>query len=425
MNDSTAKHAKRGPQPLSPNGVDKALAREDHLRHTAQRRAPGSRGHTEWLKREADRIGRARRKHLRRLGLPALMGEIVRWRLKAVRYYAHWRQYGSEAAAAQRCAAKFQVSAATVRRWARLYRDGNLAALLPKRPGPQSAAQQISWQTEQLVVALRRLYGWNEKRLAAELRQRGLASISHTSVGRIFRRYHLATRTYHSLAKCDGIPKRRYEKAMPDQQWHIDFAETTLADGTRISFVVLLDDHSRFCLCCRTVPDLTVDSAIAVVEEAFHTFGRPQEVVTDNGRAFVSVYVGIPTQFGVLLHGYGIRHCRITLYYPEGNGKAEAFVKIVKHEGLRQPLATRADVDAALAAFVTYYNFYRLHGSLAYRTPASRYCGCPTPADHGLQGMPALPQALAAAYPAAANCQPVVIDRASLKRSCALVPLDC
>lgn len=425
MKDSTAKRQKRGRRPLSPNGVDKELAHEDQLRHAAQRCAAGSRGHTEWIKREADRLQQARRKRLRRLGLPALLGEIVRWRSKVVHYYEHWRQHGSEAAAASRCAAKYQVSAATVRRWTRLYRQDGLAALLPKRPGPQSATRQISWQTELLVVALRRLLGWNEKRIAAELRQRGLATISHTSVGHIFRRYHLVTRTYHSLAKCDGIPKRRYEKAMTNQQWHMDFAETTLVDGSRVSFVVLLDDRSRFCLGCHTVPDMTVETAIGVLEEAFRTFGRPQELVTDNGRAFVSVYVGVPTQFGALLQGYGIRHRRITVYYPEGNGKAEAFVKIVKHECLRRQFATRAEIDAALAAFVTYCNYYRLHGSLAYQTPASRYCGCPTPVNHGLQGIPALPQSLTDAFPATANCPPVVTDWPSLKRRCTLVPLTC
>jgi transposase InsO family protein len=369
MHDSTFKSHKCGPQALSPNGVDKLLAHEDQLRYAAHRRAPSSRGHTHWLKREADRLRQARRKRLRHLRLPALLGEIVRWRLQAVRYYTHWREHGSEAAAAQRCATKHQISVHTVRRWARLYRQAGIAALLPKPPGPVSAAQRISWQTAQLVVALRRLLGWNEKRLAAELAQRGLAHIGHTSVGRIFRRYHLATRTYHSLAQCDGIPKRRYEKVMPNQQWHMDFAETTLTDGRRVNWVVLLDDHSRFCLCCRTVADLTAATALAVVEDACHTFGRPQEVVTDNGRAFASLYVGVPTQFGIGLRHYGIRHRRSTLYYPEGNGKAEALVKIVKHEGLRQALATPAELEAALAAFSAYYNYYRLHGSLAWQGP--------------------------------------------------------
>jgi transposase InsO family protein len=201
--------------------------------------------------------------------------------------------------------------------------------------------------------------------------------------------------------------------------------KTTLLDGTPVLFVILLDDHSRFCLTCRTVPDMSVETAIAVVEEACQTLGRPQELVTDNGRAFVSVYVGIPTRFGTLLQDYGIQHHRITLYYPEGNGKAEAFVKIVKHECLSRQFTTPAEVDAALAAFVTYYNYYRLHGSLAYQAPATRYGGGQTPHHHGLLGIPALPQALGDAYPPAPNCPTVLTDWPSLKRRRALAPLAC
>ena len=33
----------------------------------------------------------------------------------------------------------------------------------------------------------------------------------------------------------------------------------------------------------------------------------------------------------------------------------------------------REALEQALAAFVTYYNYYRLHGSLGFRPPATRY----------------------------------------------------
>jgi len=423
MDNSTPKRQKRGRKPLSPNSVDRELAREAKKQHQAKRCPDGSRGRTEWIKREADRLRQGRRKYLRRLGLPARLGKTVRWRAKAVRYYEHWRQHGTEAAAVSRCATKYGVSVATIRRWACLYRKGGLTALLPKRPGPRDSDQQISLSTRYLVVALRRLYGWNEKRIAAELKQRGLAQISHTSVGRIFKRYYLATRTYHTLAKCDGIPKQRYEKSRINQQWHMDFAETTLMDGTRLTFVVLLDDHSRFCLYCQLIPDMSQQTAITVMEQALKTFGPPEELITDNGRAFMSVYINIPTAFGIFLKHRNIRHLHTSPYYPEGNGKAEAFVKIVKHECLRQRFATRDQVENALAAFVTYYNFYRLHGSLAFQTPASRYCACKTPINHGLFGIPTLPQALRQAYPPAPDYSDLVTDWPTIKRRLALVPI--
>lgn len=423
MNHSTPKPSKRGPQALSPNGVDRELARRSAAAHPARRRAKTSRGHTEWYKRELDWLQRLRGKHLRRLGLKAPLGAIVRWRVKAVRYYQRRCHPGAKVAAAEQTARRFKVSAGTIRRWAGLFEQGGPAALLPKRPGPHQAPTQIPLETQYLVVALRRLVHWNEKRMAVELAQRGLARISHTSVGRIYARYHLPTRTYHTLAKCDGIPKQRYEKAMPNAQWHIDFLETTLEDGTAVPIVSVLDDHSRFCLACQVVPDMTAATAIRVVQQAFQQYGRPQEIVSDNGRAFTSLYAGVPTAFGQLLTAQSIRHILITPYYPEGNGKAEAFVKILKREGLRRHFATAQALDQALAEFAVYYNYYRLHGSLGYQPPATRYCGSQSPQQHGLLGIPALPDELRQAYPPAPAATTIVTDYQLIKRSHALILL--
>jgi transposase InsO family protein len=328
-------------------------------------------------------------------------------------------------AAAEQAAQRFKVSAGTIRRWAALFEHGGPAALRPQRPGPHQTPAQIPLETQYLVVALRRLEHWNEKRMAVELARRGLAHISHTSVGRIFARYHLPTRTYHTLAKCDGIPKQRYEKAMPNQQWHIDFLETTLRDGQRVPVVALLDDHSRFCLLCQTLPDVTAATAIAVMQQAVQQYGPPQELVSDNGRAFTSLYAGVPTAFGHWLRAAGIRHILITLYYPEGNGKAEAFVKILKHECLHWRCATRDELDRRLAEFQTYYNYYRLHGSLHYQPPATRYCGSRSPQQHGLLAIPDLPPALCQTYPPAATAVLPITDYQQIRRSHALLPVTC
>ncbi len=61
------------------------------------------------------------------------------------------------------------------------------------------------------------------------------------------------------------------------------------------------------------------------MQAAWHEFGPPEELVSDNGRAFTSVYEDTQTRFEQVLQQTGIRHRLITPYYPEGNGKAEAF----------------------------------------------------------------------------------------------------
>lgn len=417
---------KPGRPPLSPNGLDREFRQAAQRRHAKRRKAKASRRRTIADKRAADRLRRSQRKHLRRLRLREPLGETVRRRLKAVRYYEHWRSHGlSEQAAAQRSAQHYDVSVATIRRWARGYRTNGVAALLPKPPGPVQGAYKVSVPTQLLIVALRRLLGWNEKRLAIELAQRGLAQVSHTTVGRIFARYHLPTRTYCRCAQREGVCYRRYEKAGPNQQWHIDFTETHLADGSRVVVVVLLDDYSRYCLCCRVVADMTAEVAIQIVQEAWQAFGVPVELVSDNGRAFASVYKNGLTRFGQTLQAKGIRHILTQPYYPEGNGKAEAFIKILERECLNRPFATSAELEQALAQFVTYYNHVRLHGSLGYQPPATRYVGSVAPVQHGLAGIPNLPAGLAAAYPPAQPIQVPLVNAATVKRRVALVPVGC
>ena len=421
--NSTAEPPKRGRRKLSPNGIDQECRQADQARRGKQQKPSGSRVKTELAKRRADRLARALRKQLRRHQLKAPVGSTVRRRVHTLRDYERWRARLGEAAAAQQAAAAYQVSPATIRRWRRLYREGGLAALVPHTPGPRNTDQCVSGAVQFLVVALRRLFGWNEKRLAHELAQRGIAQLSHTTVGRIFARYYLPTRTYHTLAKRDGIPKRRYAAAQPNQQWHIDFAETKLADGARVVVIVLIDDYSRFCVCCQVVPDMSSEAALQALQAAWQAFGRPQELVSDNGRAFTPVHAGSLTPCGARLRAAGVHHRLITPYWPEANGKAEAFVKILKHECLNHTFTTREALEQALAAFVTYYNYYRLHGSLGFRPPATRYLGAPMPSQHGLAGLPGLPQALLDAFPPAEPLVPP--DPQALRRRYALTLVNC
>lgn len=376
-------------------------------------------------KRQQDKMRRKRRKRLRHQGLKETLGRTVRKRYKVVRYYRHWRQRFPEGEAALRAAQKHVVSVGTIRRWDRLHRKGGLAALLPKKPGPANAPFVISLETQFLVVALRRLLGWNEKRMSKELAQRGLAQISHTAIGHIFKRYHLPTRTYHTKARSDGIPKQRYEKKRPNQQWHIDFAETKLQDGTKVVIVALIDDYSRYCLQCEVVADMTTETAIQTVQDAWQNLGLPSEIVSDNGLAFTSVFEDTPTAFGKLLQQKGICHRLITPYWPEGNGKVEAFIKIVKRECLKHPFQTVEELQQALAVFVVYYNHFRLHSSLDYQTPVSRFLGVDTIKDHGLAGIPGLPKDLIDPFPPSLPIHLPTVNSRTVKQRFSLVPFGC
>ena len=103
--------------------------------------------------------------------------------------------------AAQQTAAKWQVSCSTIRRWDKLDREGGWRALMERSKRPQTIHYQISFELKLLVVVIRTLLGWGERRISAELERREIGRISHTSCNKIFREYHLPLRTYHPKGK--------------------------------------------------------------------------------------------------------------------------------------------------------------------------------------------------------------------------------
>jgi len=139
--------------------------------------------------------------------------------------------------------------------------------------------------------------------------------------------------------------------------------------------------------------DCTAETAIARIERAFNRYGVPRQLMSDNGPAFTSVWQDVYNRFQQTLLNYGVEHLLIPPYYPEANGKVEAFIKIISHEALSllvEQVDTPQALQEGLDLYVQYYNNYRLHGALLYQPPVSRYLG-QTPAVSGLAGIFALP----------------------------------
>ncbi len=99
--------------------------------------------------------------------------------------------------------------------------------------------------------------------------------------------------------------------------------------------------------------------------------------------------------------------------------------KIVKHKCLQRPFASLDELKQALAEFVIYYNHIRLHSSLGYQPPVTRYLGCAAVQGHGLAGIPGMPPDLVRAFPPA---QPIIVPSvtaATVKQRFALVLVSC
>ena len=66
----------------------------------------------------------------------------------------------------------------------------------------------------------------------------------------------------------------------------------------------------------------------------------------------------------------GIRHILAAPYHPQTNGKLERYHQSIKRDVNQIPYEMPSDLEAAIAAFVTCYNYSRYHMVLANVTLA-------------------------------------------------------
>lgn len=308
-------------------------------------------------------------------------------------YIGRRRTCASEAEAARQTSELFGISVSTVRRWYKDFINGGKRALMPSYQKYAPPGSSLPFEIIQIILALRTLLGWCGQRIAAELMQRGIAVISHTTVYRLFKRYSVPTRTYHPKGKSDGIQYRRQQVKTANWTWHIDFAGPWEdSAGITRSLLIVIDSYSRMLLCLEVIEDQKAAAVENILTRLFDLYGTPKVIITDNGRAFAPSVETWKHRFPAFLASNGIEHRRTKPYYPQTNGKAEAAVKIIEREFLRHSgrepggIWHWAEISDLIPEFQAWYNYYRAHGALNYNVPARLYAGI-TMEKHGLKNI--------------------------------------
>ena len=134
--------------------------------------------------------------------------------------------------------------------------------------------------------------------------------------------------------------------------------------------VTVMDDYSRFILAYRLQRDMTSDSFIEVVQDAVDRTGMDRvpktdrtRLMSDNGTGYVSrAFRDYPGMVG-------IKHILATPFHPQTNGKLERYHQTLKRDVNQVPYELPSDLEAAIVAFVSYYNYRRYHKALGNVAP--------------------------------------------------------
>ena len=270
------------------------------------------------------------------------------------------------------------VARQTVHDWLRHYARAGLAGLADRSSRPASCPHQMAPAVEARIVELRRANpGWGPRTILHRLEREGIEPLpGRSSVHRALVRHGLIDPTRRHRRRADY---KRWERSRSMELWQMDVVgRFRLADGTELSIVTGIDDHSRFCVCARIVVRATARPVCDALAWAMRAHGVPDQILTDNGKVFTARFGKGPgpVLFDRICADNGIRHLLTAPYSPTTTGKVERFHKTLR-AGFLGPndrvFTTVAAAQQALDAWVGHYNTERPHQSLGMAPPVARF----------------------------------------------------
>ena len=228
--------------------------------------------------------------------------------------------------------------------------------------------RMTSREVDHVLSVAREMPELSPRQLAAWVTDNMGFSVSESTVYRILRREGLVKRPEMRLA----ADKEYHRKTTgPHQMWATDASYFRVVGWGYYYLVTVMDDYSRFIIAHRLQRDMTSDSFIEVVQEAVDRTGMDQVPITDRTRLLSDNGPGyVSRAFRDYLGMVGIRHILAAPFHPQTNGKLERYHQTLKRDVNQLPYEMPSDLEAAIVAFVSYYNYRRYHKALGNVTPS-------------------------------------------------------
>lgn len=264
----------------------------------------------------------------------------------------------------------------TVHVWLRRYANGGMGALVAGSSRPARCPHQMPAEVEAAALEMRRRNpDWGPRRIVFELRRAGIRPLpGRTSVYRALIRHGVIEPGKRARRRSDY---KRWERSRPMELWQIDVVgRIKLADGTELSAVTGIDDHSRFCVIARLVRRATAQPVCDALLHGLRTHGVPETILTDNGSVFTGRFTSKSSRvrFDRICHENGVKHILTAPYSPTTTGKIERLHKTMRREHFRDAVfATIEEAQEALDRWVEKYNTERPHQSIGDVPPIERF----------------------------------------------------
>lgn len=279
-------------------------------------------------------------------------------------------------------AATFGVTTATLSTWLARYRAGGPKSLEPSPRRKRSGGKHALAPTvrEAIVHTKRRFPTFGLKKIRDFLARFAGVAVSTGSVRKTLREHGVERPDLPAKKRrAKSALPRRFERARPMQLWQSDITSFVLSrSGRRVYLVVFLDDCSRYVVSFALATSQRADLVVDALQEGIVRYGKPAEVLTDQGRQYYA-WRG-RSAFQKLLSREGIRHVVSRAHHPETLGKCERLWETVNREFWERVRPDElADARERLSHFFAHYNHFRPHQGIEGLVPADRFFGAEDP----------------------------------------------
>jgi transposase InsO family protein len=272
------------------------------------------------------------------------------------------------------------ISTKALVKWRRRYEEGGpkaLESVYGRRKGAAGgAAKRLPAPLRaEITKVLKRFPFYGLRRVRDWLRRFGGVAVSAGAVRRVREEEAIPPPEPPRRRRRRRPAARRFERSRPRELWQSDITSVLLPrHGQRAYLVVFLDDFSRYVVGWRLASHQRGERVIEALLDATGRFGKPIEVLTDQGRQYYS-WRG-KSDFQKVLLREGIRHVVSRAHHPETLGKCERLWETLNAELWER--ARPQDLDEArerLSHYFAHYNHFRPHQGIDGMVPADRFFG--------------------------------------------------
>jgi len=270
------------------------------------------------------------------------------------------------------------VSGSSLTKWIQLYEEQGADGLMPKahRGDDKRHGSKIPGAVQDEIIRIKKQKPeFGLKKIRQWLFRFKGVKVSSGSIRKTMRSEGLALAIKPKKKKRSSDRVRRFERASAMQLWQSDITQFTLGQyWSRVYLTVFMDDHSRYIVGWRLASRQTSDLVIDAFKDAVMRFGKPEEVLTDQGRQYFA-WRG-KSELEKLLDQEGIKHVVSRAHHPQTLGKCERFWETVANEfWSRAKPQELEEARVRLKHFIDHYNHQRPHQGLDGQVPADRFFG--------------------------------------------------